>query len=384
LTERQRLVLTFVLALILVTANGCGPRGTPTSSAMPTAMHTPSPTPSLSPSATNTPTPTLAPTATPTSTPTATPSLTPTPDPYAGLTVADLAAREYGGGELEIEEVLAVTAAFTRTLITYPSEGLTIYGFMNVPQGEGPFPVVLTLHGYIDPEIYTTVAYSTRYADSLARAGYLVIHPNLRNFPPSDEGPDRFRVGTAIDTMNLMALVREHGGEPGPLEKADPTRIGLWGHSMGGGIVLRVITVDPSVPAAVLYGSMSGDERTNYERVLYWSGGERAEEELATPDEDLARISPIYHLERIEAAVSIHHSDTDEVVPLAWSLDLCERLQELGKTVECFTYSGLPHTFRGEGDLLFMQRVADFLDRHLKGQLDGEFMPCGKSFCPAK
>jgi dipeptidyl aminopeptidase/acylaminoacyl peptidase len=382
LTGRQRLALTFVLALMLVAASGCGLSGTPTPSVLPTATRTPSPTPT--PTATLTPTPTPTPTATPTSTPTATPTQSPTPDPYAGLTIADLAARAYGGGELQVEEVLAVTAAFTRTLIAYPSEGLTIYGFMNVPQGEGPFPVVLALHGYIDSDIYTTVAYSTRYADSLARAGYLVIHPNLRNFPPSDEGPDPFRVGTAIDTMNLMALVREHGGQPGPLEKADPSRIGLWGHSMGGGIALRVITVDPSVPAAVLYGSMSGDERTNYERILYWSGGERGEEELATPDEDLARISPIYHLERIEAAVSIHHSDTDEVVPLAWSLDLCERLEDLEKTVECFTYSGLPHTFRGEGDLLFMQRVADFFDRHLKGQLDGEFMPCGKSFCPGK
>jgi dienelactone hydrolase len=315
LTGRQRLALTFVLALMLVAASGCGLGRTPTPSVLPTATRTPSPTPT--PTATLTPTPTPTPTATPTSTPTATPTQSPTPDPYAGLTIADLAARAYGGGELQVEEVLAVTAAFTRTLIAYPSEGLTIYGFMNVPQGEGPFPVVLTLHGYIDSDIYTTVAYSTRYADSLARAGYLVIHPNLRNFPPSDEGPDPFRVGTAIDTMNLMALVREHGGQPGPLEKADPSRIGLWGHSMGGGIALRVITVDPSVPAAVLYGSMSGDERTNYERILYWSGGERGEEELATPDEDLARISPIYHLERIEAAVSIHHSDTDEVVPLA-------------------------------------------------------------------
>ena len=189
MTERQQPAFTIVLALMLVTASGCGLGGTatPMPSAVPTTTHTPSPT--LTPTATSTPTPTRTPTATPTSTPTATPTQTPTPDPYAGLTVADLATRAYGGGELQIEEVLAVTAAFTRTLITYPSEGLTIYGFMNVSQGDGPFPVVLTLHGYIDPEIYTTVAYSTRYADSLARAGYLVIHPNLRNFPPSDEGP---------------------------------------------------------------------------------------------------------------------------------------------------------------------------------------------------
>jgi dipeptidyl aminopeptidase/acylaminoacyl peptidase len=313
---------------------------------------------------------TAAPTLTPTSTPTATPTptLTPTPGPYAGLTIADLAAREYGSGEMRVEEVLAVTDAFTRSLITYPSDGLTIYGFMNVPQpveSRGPFPVVIVLHGYISPDVYTTLAYTTRYADALARAGYIAIHPNLRNFPPSDEGPDPFRVGIAVDVLNLIGLVRQHGGKPGPLEQADPQRIGVWGHSMGGGAAIRVITVDSGIKAAVLYAAMSGDERQNYEKILEWSGGERGEEELATPEEDLRRISPIYHLERIQAAVSIHHSDADTTVPLEWSLDMCQRLEVLGRAVECFTYEGLPHTFNGAGDRLFMQRYIDFFDRHL-------------------
>lgn len=353
---------TLGLLALLVLLAACGPAGT----AVPTATPPPTATRTAAPTVPPTLTATATPTATPTPTPTATPS--PTPDPYAGLTIADLAAREYGGGELRVEETLAVTEAFTRTLITYPSDGLTIHGFMNVPQGEGPFPVVLVLHGYIDPEIYTTLAYSTRYADSLARAGYLAIHPNLRGFPPSDPGPDRFRTGMAVDVLNLMALVQQQGGQPGPLQRADPDAVGLWGHSMGGGIALRVITVDPGVRAAVLYGSMSGDERQNYERILYWTDGERGQEELDTPEEDLRRISPIFHLERIQAAVSIHHSDTDEVVPLEWSLDLCERLQALEKPVECFTYASLPHTFRGEGDLLFMRRTAAFFDQYLRTQ----------------
>ena len=74
----------------------------------------------------------------------------------------------YGDGELQVEQVLAVTNAFTRTLVTFPSDGLTIYGFMNVPQGEGPFPVVLVLHGYVDPARYNTLTYTTGYADALA------------------------------------------------------------------------------------------------------------------------------------------------------------------------------------------------------------------------
>lgn len=346
----------FVIVVLLV---GC---------AAPTVA--PTPTATLTPTATATPTPTATatwtPTATPTPTATATPTPTPTPDPYAGLTIADLAAREYGGGTITVEETLAVTGAFTRSLITYPSDGLTIYGFINVPRGEGPFPVVLVLHGYISPDIYTTVAYTTRYADALARAGYIAIHPNLRNFPPSDEGPDPFRVGIAVDTLNLLALVRQMAGQPGLLQAADGERVGVWGHSMGGGAAIRVITVDDSIRAAVLYGSMSADERQNYERVRFWSGGTRGDEELAVPEADLQRIAPVNHLERIRAAVSIHHSDADATVPLAWSLEMCARLQELGKDVECFTYSGLPHTFRGEGDALFMGRYVAFFDRYLK------------------
>lgn len=294
-------------------------------------------------------------------------SPTPTPDPYAGMGIEDLAARSYGQGDLQIQQTLGTTPDFTRFLFSYPSDGLTIYGFMNVPPGAGPFPVIVALHGYIDPAEYGTLDYSTRYADDLARAGYLVLHPNLRGYGPSDSGPNLLRVGMAVDVLNLIGIVRHTGGQPGPLEKANPDAIGLWGHSMGGGISLRVLTVSPDVKAAVLYSAMSGDDKQNFASIHQWSGGTRGYAETQVPDSALLRISPIYFLDRIQAAVSIHHGESDELVPLAWSLDLCSRLMALNKTVECFTYPGEPHTFTGDGDTLFVQRSIAFFDAHLKG-----------------
>jgi dipeptidyl aminopeptidase/acylaminoacyl peptidase len=134
---------------------------------------------------------------------------------------------------------------------------------------------------------------------------------------------------------------------------------------MGGGISTRAITVDPDIKAAVLYGAMSGDEEQNFRKILEWSDGQRGQEELQVPPEALARISPIHHLDRIEAAVSVHHGESDELVPEDWSIDLCQRLSAIGKTVECFTYPGQPHTFYGEGDQLFIRRMIAFFDRHL-------------------
>ncbi len=293
----------------------------------------------------------------------------PTPlaaDPFGEFTVDFLATRSYGGGAIALHEVMESSHDFNRFLISYPSDGLTIYGFMNLPQGPGPFPVIIALHGYIEPDQYYTIDYTTRYADALARAGYLVLHPNLRGYRPSDDGPNLLRVGMAIDVLNLIAIVRAEGGQPGPLATADSENIGLWGHSMGGGISLRTLAVSRDVKAAVLYAAMSGDERRNFAAIQSWSGGRRGLAEIAVPDEALIRISPINFLDRIEAAVSIHHGTRDELVPQAWSTELCEKLLALDKQVECVPYPGQPHTFVGDGDRQFIQNVTAFFDAHLK------------------
>jgi dienelactone hydrolase len=327
----------------------------------------------LSPAATNTPIPTDLPTSTPQPTASATASSTPspvpssTPDPYAAYTIESLIGRSYGGGELELIERLEVSDKFARYLISYPSDGLTIYGFMNVPHEGSKFPVAIVLHGYINPASYETLDYTTRYADVLAEAGYFVVHPNLRGFPPSSEGDDAYRTGLAVDVLNLVTVIREQSSDPeGPLRRADPQAIHLWGHSMGGGAVLRVATIlnKPYLRAAVLYGAMSGDERLNYEKILEWSGGSSGAFELAAPSQTLAAISPINYLDRITAAISIHHGEGDETVPPQWSADLCARLQALDKPVECFSYHAAPHTFHGEWEELFNRRVIEFFNRY--------------------
>jgi uncharacterized protein len=286
---------------------------------------------------------------------------------YTDLTIASLRERSYGGGQLQVHQVMSEQHGFTRYLISYPSDGLTIYGFMNVPTGSpGPFPVVIALHGYIDPAVYRTLDYTTGYADTLARAGFLVLHPNLRNYSPSDPGENLFRVGMAVDVLNLIGIVKENGGIPGPLELAWPDSIGLWGHSMGGGISLRVSVVSPDVRAAVLYGAMSGDERQNFEAISGWSNGQRGQEELLVPVEELQGIAPIHFLDGISARLAVHHGESDQMVPLEWSLDLCRRMAELGKPVECFSYPGQRHTFNEQGSQVFMERVIEFYERELR------------------
>ena len=255
---------------------------------------------------------------------------------------------------------------FTRYLMRYPSDGLNIYGFADIPNDESPHPVIIALHGYIDPAIYYTLDYTTHYADAIANAGYIVLHPNLRGHAPSDNGDNFFRVGMAIDVLNLIALIQSQSGGADLLRTAMPDRIGMWGHSMGGGITTRVLTVTDDVRAAVLYAAMSGDERKNYEAIYQWSGQTRGLDELNVPVEALNRISAMYFFQNITATVSIHHGTADATVPLDWSVLTCDQLSALGKSVECVYYQDMPHTFYGAGDEEFIQNTLQFFNQHLK------------------
>ena len=138
--------------------------------------------------------------------PTSTSIPAPIPSPFS---LESLVNRSYGDGEFNIEYTWERREEFVRYKVNYTSDDLTIHGFVNIPEGKGPFPVVIALHGYIPASRYETLDYSTRYADSIARKGYIVLHPNMRNFPPSDSpGWARdYLSGFTVDVMNLLAHV---------------------------------------------------------------------------------------------------------------------------------------------------------------------------------
>ena len=85
----------------------------------------------------------------PSATPTPKPTKTPKPNP---ISVQALINKKYDGRDLKVRRLVADYGAYKRYIITYRGDGLTISGVMNVPDGKGPFPVLVLNHGYIDPD----------------------------------------------------------------------------------------------------------------------------------------------------------------------------------------------------------------------------------------
>ncbi len=293
------------------------------------------------------------------------PTLTPTAtaDPYRYLYISTLMEGRYGGGVIQDAGDLSSTGNFTRKLFKYRSDGRDMYGFINIPFGSGPFPVVIMLHGYVEPDGYSTLDYSTRYADALAKDGYIVVHPNLRGYAPSAGGDNFLGIQDTLDVLNLISLLRSQAGTPGFLQHADAQNMGLWGHSMGGGIVQRVLLVEPDIRAALLYASVSADEALN---LAHFDDDGRGNKKQSIPQEALKQISPIYFLDQIDTPLSIQHGEADTVVPVDWSRDLCQRLEDLGKDVQCDYYPRQPHTFQNSGDTQLIAHMLDFFDQYLK------------------
>ncbi|NJC96461.1 MAG: peptidase [Anaerolineales bacterium] len=318
-------------------------------------------------------------------TPTALPTTEELIFPY---TIDGLRQHEYQSGEIKIRETLEENEAYTTYLIEYPSDGLTITGMMLLPKGDGPFPVILMNHGFFARSIYHTGDGTDRAAAFLAQHGYITLASDYRSWGGSDIDHSFFYSGLVIDVINLINAVPS-------IPEADPERVGMWGHSMGGGVTMKVLTIDSRVKAAVLYSPVSADDADIIERWGMGCFGDIAQGEqvfgcnsadvvpadlpfelqtayhnTASDVEALKQVAAFYHLEYVTAPVQIHYGTEDGKVysgtPPEWSLKLRQALRDAGKPVELFQYDGQGHSFIGEPWFVFMRRVLKFFDTYVK------------------
>ena len=362
--------------------------------------------PALTPPAETLPSPHLAiETLTPSPLPTVTltPSPTPTIDEWiSSFTMDGLRLHDYQGGEIHIRSTLDENDKYTSYLIDYPSDGLTITGVMQIPVGDGPFPVIVMNHGFFSRSVYSSGDGTDRASAYLAEHGYVTIASDYRSWGDSDIGESFFYSGLVIDVINLLNAIPS-------IEQADPNRIGMWGHSMGGGVTMKVLTVlggrvvpsgneeriEPTIKAAVLYSTVSADFVDIINRWGMGCFGDIAQGELivgcnssdvipndlplnlqdayrfAASDADtLKEVSSFYYLDSVTVPVQIHYGTEDgEFIggtPPQWSVKLTQGLRDAGKEAEMYQYAGEGHSFIGQPWFDFMTRVLRFFDEYLK------------------
>jgi len=373
---RSRLISLTAVATIALLATGCDIGGSidGTSPAAPGQL--PTAAVALSPLPTITPSPTITNTPTPSATP------TPTPTPTHPLMIEVMRELAYPASELVFEEELVAGANYERHVVSYQSEGNTIYALLTIPFGQPPeagWPVVIFNHGYIPPDEYRTTERYAAYMDGFARNGYVVLKSDYRGHGDS-EGRPTGGYGTpdyTTDVLNGMASVKR-------LDSVDPGNIGMWGHSMGGQITLRAMVVSDDIKAGVIWGGVVASYPDLFENFFGRRGGATLTPVPgATPrwrrstlsrwgsptdnPEFWASISPNSYLGDISGPIQLHHGGSDQTVPVILSELLAAELEQAGQATELFIYEGSDHNI-SIGFSLAMQRSIQFFDQHLKQQ----------------
>jgi dipeptidyl aminopeptidase/acylaminoacyl peptidase len=337
-----------------------------------------------SPPATASPSATARPSSTATATITPSPTATPTPTLHP-LTIDSMRQRAYPGSDITIVESLAPGANYSRAIAFYLSDGLRINALLTIPFGEPPvsgWPVIVFNHGYIPPDEYQTTERYIAYVDNLARNGFIVIRPDYRGHADS-EGVASGAYGSpdyVVDVLNAVASIRR-------FPAADPDRIGMWGHSMGGYITLRSMVIDPEVKAGVIWAGVVAsypDLLTRWRRTPVASGTPTGTPSLrgwrgslfsvyGSPEQNpefFASISANSYLSELSGPIQLHHGTADTSVPVEFSEILYDQLTRAGVAAELYLYEGADHNL-SQPFTTAMLRTIEFFNRYLKDPAAG-------------
>ena len=298
------------------------------------------------------------------------------------LSIKVMREKSYPGSDLVIEQTLAPGSNYSQYIASYISDGLKIYGFLTIPNGEKPkggFPAIIFNHGYIQPDQYRTTQRYIAYVDAFAKNGYVVFKSDYRGNGSSEGNPEGtyYSPAYATDVLNALNSIKKY-------KNVNPNKIGMWGHSMGGNITLRSLVVNTKdIKAAVIWGGVVGnynDLLNNWQRkvsfqpsardmALRINGRQSLTNKFGTPIQNPQfwnSIDPTYFLADINAPIQLDVGGADEEVPTAFSQQLYDKLKTTGKNVEIFMYPGADHNI-SQSLSLALQRSVEFFNKYLKG-----------------
>jgi len=302
------------------------------------------------------------------------------------LSIEYIRKQEYPGSDIVIEQTLPDGSNYSRYIASYKSDGLKIYALLTVPQGEKPktgWPVIIFNHGYIQPEQYRTTEKYIAYTDAFSRNGYILFRSDYRGHGNSEGKPEGAYYSPAytIDILNAVSSIKKY-------KDADPKKIGMWGHSMGGMITLRSMVTTKDIKAGVIwagvvasYEDLSNNWRhpdlnprpfvpSEREQAARRPGRQQLINKYGSFEKNpefWKSIAAISFVNEISGPIQLHHGISDVEVPLLFSQKLEEALKNAKKPVELYTYEGDDHNISNNLGLA-LDRSVSFFDKYLKNQ----------------
>lgn len=238
-------------------------------------------------------------------------------------------------------------------------DGRTIYAFITIPHGKGPFPTIVMPHG--GPFISEVVGYD-EWAQMLANNGYLVLQPQYRGstnfgleyyksaFLPTGQGG--FKMQDDKDD-GVLDLVRQG--------LADKDRVAMFGWSYGGYAALIAASRTPQLYQCVLAGAAVSDALM---QVSYYRARMRGAQKEEQVNMWSGSISPMNEIAKVNVPILLIHGSVDQRVPPEHVRKYLKGLKDHNKPYKYVELDGADHfssTLFYDHQILLYNSMIDYL-----------------------
>jgi acetyl esterase len=270
---------------------------------------------------------------------------------------------------MDMRDMRAEAKAYSDVEFSRPG-GYSLKFDAHVPDGEGPFPAVIIVHGgaWVTGDRRRSVE---PLFEPLSDAGFawFSISYRLANVADPKSTPtiaaSMALLGGAIDDVRAaVAYVRTHASE----YNVDPQRIALLGESAGAQLA-AMAALKPSRGSAIRPGSGQGaavqaaavqaviafycpSDLVTLVQTMPLIPDSVRNAIKGTPFEGillayLRELSPMTWVRQDAPPFLLIHGTADQVVPFQQSLDFCDAIQKAGSACDLYTMNGVGHGLRG-------------------------------------
>jgi dipeptidyl aminopeptidase/acylaminoacyl peptidase len=227
--------------------------------------------------------------------------------------------------------------------LTFPApDGYPVHGWLVLPPGKGPHPVLLNIHGGPFAQ-YTTAFFDE--AQVYAAAGYAVLMCNPRGSAGYGQAHGRSikeRMGT-VDMQDVLAFL------DGSLEKfssLDAGALGIMGGSYGGYLTAWTISQDHRFQAAIVErGFLDPVSFTGSSDIGWFFGGEY----VGSAAELVAAQSPMATVAAVRTPTLVIHSEDDLRCPVEQGQRYFTALKQQGVDSGFLVFPGEDHELSRSG-----------------------------------
>lgn len=220
--------------------------------------------------------------------------------------------------------------------IRYPArDGLMIPGYVTVPKGKGPFPLIVEHLG--GPAVNGMVSYD-EMGQMMAAQGYMVLHPENRisvgwGQKHFDAGYKQHGLAMQDDKDDGVKYLIEQG-------LADPNRVAFFGWSYGGYAALVSLSREEQLYQCAIAVAAVADAEKQYLG--------RRDPTLKTLDDwnrhrGGTTVNPINEVAKVNIPLLMVHGDVDRRVMYYHLKDYQKAFTAAGKTGEFITMEGADH-----------------------------------------